>query len=545
MPMDDPHRPPLLTMTQEDFDRAVAAAVLALSRNQHEAPAGHPESPPDLPKSLRSRLADCLRPLRPREPHPCDPRKKLTTMTPPWNQPLSRSSLGTQFEYTDAIKCRVFLTTLAGSALRWFNRLPPSSIGSFADFKDSFLRHFATSRTYRKTSMDLFSIKQKARESLKEYVHRFNQVVQEVPAATSDVLVSAFSQGLVEGDFFRSLIKKPPENFDILLSRAVKYIHVEEAQSARRKEADSNQHGGPSRNPPTTTRAEQRPLPQPLRRPDSDTPAAPAKSNHRSIHAVANQSDQSTGGCRWLPRFCAYHQSRSHATSECHQYARELRRDAEQRAQGSPAPRPRRSPTKRTTREARPPSPRPARTQDRSPRQSAPPTRQEVPRPQVKTHEDAPEDNRNNAPRGSIHMITGGATDGDSHRARKAHSRQLEVYGVEQRQTSRSSVNIIFKKAFDQMQIDEADLQPMATSLFGFTGNEVQPLGQITLAISLGEEPLRRTRRVPFTIVDAPSAYNVILGRPTLSAFSAVVSTYHQKMKFPVGDKLVKPEEIN
>ncbi|XP_074557051.1 uncharacterized protein LOC141813040 [Curcuma longa] len=101
-----------------------------------------------------------------------------------------------------------------------------------------------------------------------------------------------------------------------------------------------------------------------------------------------------------------------------------------------------------------------------------------------------------------------------------------------------SSVNIIFRRAFDQMQIDEVDLQPMATSLFGFTGNEVQPLGQITLAISLGEESLRRTRRVPFTIVDAPSAYNVILGRPTLSAFSAVVSTYHQKMKFSVGDRV-------
>ncbi|XP_074592498.1 uncharacterized protein LOC141848373 [Curcuma longa] len=153
-------------------------------------------------------------------------------------------------------------------------------------------------------------------------------------------------------------------------------------------------------------------------------------------------------------------------------------------------------------------------------------------------------------------MITGGATDGDSHRARKAHARQLEVHGVSSGRTlegpiigfgpqdlegvetphddalviratianynivrifvdTGSSVNIIFKAAFTQMQIDMAELQPMATSLFGFTGNEVQPLGQITLAISLGEEPQRRTRRVPFVIVDAPSAYNVILGRPT------------------------------
>ncbi|XP_074576601.1 uncharacterized protein LOC141833117 [Curcuma longa] len=157
--------------------------------------------------------------------------------------------------------------------------------------------------------------------------------------------------------------------------------------------------------------------------------------------------------------------------------------------------------------------------------------------------------------------------DGDSNRTRKAHRRQLEVCGIgggsrgndptmgfepqdlEGVETPHddalvikatianydisrvfvdtgSSVNIIFKKAFDQMQIDEADLESMATSL---------PY-KIRLAISLGEEPARRTRYSFFTIVDAPSSYNMILGQPTLRAFSAVVSTYHQKIKFSEGD---------
>ncbi|KAL0288468.1 UNVERIFIED_CONTAM: Transposon Ty3-G Gag-Pol polyprotein [Sesamum radiatum] len=34
-------------------------------------------------------------------------------------------------------------------------------------------------------------------------------------------------------------------------------------------------------------------------------------------------------------------------------------------------------------------------------------------------------------------------------------------------------------------------------------------------------------------VVDIPSAYNVILGRLTLNAFQAVISTYHMKIKFP------------
>ncbi|XP_074560571.1 uncharacterized protein LOC141816725 [Curcuma longa] len=176
-------------------------------------------------------------------------------------------------------------------------------------------------------------------------------------------------------------------------------------------------------------------------------------------------------------------------------------------------------------------------------------------------------------------MIVGGATDEDSHRARKAHSRQLDVCGVSRSQPvdgpvisfgpqdlegveiphddalvvratvanydigrvfidTGSSVNVLFKKTFKQMEIDEDGLEPLATPLFGFTGNEVQPLGQIILPLSLGAPPLMRTRRVSFVVVDAPSSYNIILGRPTLSTFSAVASPYHQKMKFPIGDRV-------
>ncbi|KAL0315306.1 UNVERIFIED_CONTAM: hypothetical protein Sradi_5408800 [Sesamum radiatum] len=34
-------------------------------------------------------------------------------------------------------------------------------------------------------------------------------------------------------------------------------------------------------------------------------------------------------------------------------------------------------------------------------------------------------------------------------------------------------------------------------------------------------------------MVDTPSAYHVILGRPTLNTFQAIISTYHMKIKFP------------
>ena len=41
---------------------------------------------------------------------------------------------------------------------------------------------------------------------------------------------------------------------------------------------------------------------------------------------------------------------------------------------------------------------------------------------------------------------------------------------------------------------------------------------------------------VNFLLVDQPSGYNTIIGRPTLNALRAVISINHLAMKFPVGD---------
>ncbi|XP_074587705.1 uncharacterized protein LOC141843515 [Curcuma longa] len=505
-------------MTQEDFDRAVAAAVYALSRQQPGAPA-----PPSL-ISTRPRPITTTPPWNPlliKLPSEIPARGKgpetgegsgvnsspftrrildeelprhfrtpqfpdYTGSTDPEDHVGRFENAASLHQYTDAIKCRVFSTTLSGSALRWFSRLPPASIGSFADFKDSFLRHFATSRTYRKTTTDLFSTKQRSRESLKDFVHRFNQVAQEVPDATSEVLVSAFSQGLIEGDFFRSLIKKPPANFDILLSRVVKYIHVEEAQSSRRKKTDPNHQNGPSRNPPAATRTERRPPPQLQRRSEADHPYGP-RQVQSSYHSRRGQSSR-TRLKRATPPVSA-----TSTPESCVELLNNGRKDLLRQRRGD---RPLGGTIgKRDLLPREPLAPETA-----LPRRSAPPPRRDAPRNvQVPRQEEAPEDNRNNAPRGHINMITGGATDGDSHRARKAHSRQLEVYGVGQSRPMEgpiigfgpqdlegievphddalviratianydiarifvdtgSSVNIFFKRAFDQMQIDEADL---------------------------------------------------------------------------------------
>ncbi|XP_073046126.1 uncharacterized protein [Primulina eburnea] len=144
--------------------------------------------------------------------------------------------------YTDRIKCKVFLTTLVDSAQIWFEGLAPQSIHSFKDFQKVLSHHFSSSKKYKKTAFSLFEVKQSAEESLRAYIRRFNRVTLDVPTCATETKTTAFTQGLREGEFFKSLTKKVPGDYEDLLSWAEKYINMEEAQKQKR-EAVKNERG--------------------------------------------------------------------------------------------------------------------------------------------------------------------------------------------------------------------------------------------------------------------------------------------------------------
>ena len=108
-----------------------------------------------------------------------------------------------------------------------------------------------------------------------------------------------------------------------------------------------------------------------------------------------------------------------------------------------------------------------------------------------------------------------------------------------------SSANIIFASAFDKMGIGMKKLGPVNTYLRGFSGERVLPLGSVQLMLTLGDPPCQATTTVRLLIVEAPSAYNMLQGRPSLNAISVVPSAYHMVIKFPIANGVGWSEETS
>ncbi len=98
-----------------------------------------------------------------------------------------------------------------------------------------------------------------------------------------------------------------------------------------------------------------------------------------------------------------------------------------------------------------------------------------------------------------------------------------------------SSANILYLPAYQQMRLDKDKQCPMDAPLVGFTGDKACPNGIVTLPITVGTHPKTISKTVDFLVVNCPSTYNAIIGRPTLNRLRAVTSTYHFLLKLNMG----------
>ena len=95
-----------------------------------------------------------------------------------------------------------------------------------------------------------------------------------------------------------------------------------------------------------------------------------------------------------------------------------------------------------------------------------------------------------------------------------------------------SSVDVLYWYTFLKLNIHMEMVKLYSDPLVGFVGERVYIRGFIDLLMTFGNGRAHRTQTMRYSLVEADTSYSVLIGRRTLNALGAIISTPHMAMKF-------------
>ncbi|KAL5564759.1 hypothetical protein UlMin_027923 [Ulmus minor] len=428
---------------------------------------------------------------------------------------------------TNAFQCRAFVITLTGIARRWFRTLRPGSVFSFRQLSESFISQFAVNKVQRKPARHLYTVRQKENESTEAFLNQFVKEEMSVKDRNDSTACGALMAGLRSATVLKYMVSiKEDVSYPELISEI-------DSQAGSSKAKENGNSNGKKNNVGNRNPIENQ-IPRFCDYTPTTVPVATiyTENEHLGIFTIP-PAIKTPVNRRDNTKYCRYHRDIGHITEECRVLKDEIERNG-----------------------------------DQQPRQPA----QENQQPEQEG-EDI-----------EVRVIIGGPATGDTNRARKNYARQArsepfphqinlaehknkaprlsnepiifteeEASGlwhphkdaivVALRIASRkvykilidngSSADILFRSTLNRMDLVGAKFNPIKSALYGFTGDSIHSEGVLNLPVELGTHPCQHIQSVEFVVVDCPSSYNAIIGRPTLNAIQAVTSTYHLLVKFP------------
>ncbi|GKE36571.1 hypothetical protein Tco_1459976 [Tanacetum coccineum] len=103
-----------------------------------------------------------------------------------------------------------------------------------------------------------------------------------------------------------------------------------------------------------------------------------------------------------------------------------------------------------------------------------------------------------------------------------------------------SSTEVLYEHCFNQLRPEiKSQMVPATTSLTGFSGETIWPLGQLRLLVTIGDAYHCTRAWMNFMIVRSMSPYNGIIRRSGIRDIQAVLSIAHGMLKFLVDGGIV------
>ncbi|GJZ70115.1 reverse transcriptase domain-containing protein, partial [Tanacetum coccineum] len=98
-----------------------------------------------------------------------------------------------------------------------------------------------------------------------------------------------------------------------------------------------------------------------------------------------------------------------------------------------------------------------------------------------------------------------------------------------------ASSEVLYGHCFVKLRPEiRSQMIPATTSLIGFSGETIWPIGQISLLVKIGDEEHSTSAWMNFMVIRSPSQHNRIIGRTGIRKICAVPSTSHGMLKFPI-----------
>nr|GEX73044.1 reverse transcriptase domain-containing protein [Tanacetum cinerariifolium] len=418
--------------------------------------------------------------------------------------------------------CHMFNSTLIGAAIVWFDELPPESIDGYKDLRTAFLAYFMQQKKYVKDPVQIHNIKQRDGETIEDFMECFKTEIRRMKGAPECMRISGFMHGVNNPELTKRLNEHVPKTMEEMMIATTAFIRGEAAVASKRKghvswksqdqsKTHTSDKGSDFRGQSREGRGSNRFTP--LTRTPKEILAAEASKFQPPPPMVTPIEKRSSN------KFCDFHSDKGHSTEECMQLkkqieelvrAEKLSHLIKEIKQGRDQSK---TEKKETAVKDKPTTIYMVQSWQRTVKQKVTQIFErvrEIVFPQLAA---------SNGTEGPLvieaeiggHMIHRMYIDGGS------------------------SMEILYKHCFNRLRPEiKSQMVPATTSLTGFSGETIWPLGQLRLLFIIGDATHSTKAWMNFMVVKSLSPYNGIIRRPGLKAIQAVPSTVHGMLKFPI-----------
>ncbi|GKA43506.1 reverse transcriptase domain-containing protein [Tanacetum coccineum] len=418
--------------------------------------------------------------------------------------------------------CHMFNSTLTRNDRVWFDKLSKESIDSYEDIRAALRENYLQQTKHIKDPVEIHHIKQRDGESTEDFMERYKEEVLDVEGAPECMKISGFIHRITHPELIKRLYEKIPRSMDEMYRVTTSFLQGEVAAfSHSRKKAPAPWRQPEEGNKPNFKKGFKNKQ-RSDRKPDrfsllTKTPKeifALEKGKFKAPPPMVTPAEK-----RDPNKYCEFHADTGHSTDECmqlrkqidemiksgklSQFIKELKQNDKPKAQkkGETAGKDKPlailmiQPWERVAKQRV--------TQSFSPET-------------VISFPSLGEEDGTEGP-----MIIEAEIGGH-------FVHRIYVDGG-------ASSEVLYEHCFVRLRPEiRSQMIPATTSLIGFSGETIWPIGQISLLVKIGDEEHSTSAWMNFMVIRSPSQHNGIIGRTGIRKICVVPSTAHGMLKFPV-----------